>query len=135
MKKAFLSLALLSSMTASATDFTLYLEQSAGEKVSWEVSSLRKITFEGSNVVITKSNGETASFSTSTVSKMYFADPATGIQAVESIAGATAHVYSVNGILTGKAVVNADGSVNLSNLPKGIYVVSVNGKSFKVANK
>lgn len=135
MKKFVLSLAFLSSLTASATDFTLYLEQTAGEKVSWEVSSLRKISFEGTDVVITKKNGETAQFSTSGVSKLYFADPATGIHTVAKITGSTASIYSVNGILVSKAVVNADGSVNLSQLPKGIYVVSVNGQSFKVANR
>lgn len=41
-----------------------------------------------------------------------------------------AHVYNVQGVLVAES---AEGNIDMNNLPAGIYIVSVDGQSFKVA--
>lgn len=51
--------------------------------------------------------------------------------------GAKVGVYSINGLKVSEVTVSADGkaSLNLSNLPKGVYIIRTPARSFKVINR
>ena len=52
-------------------------------------------------------------------------------------AGARVGIYSINGTLVSNINADAQGaaSINLSNLPKGVYILRTPNKSFKIINR
>ena len=52
-------------------------------------------------------------------------------------AGALVRVYNISGVAVSTLTADAEGkvSVDLNNLPKGVYILSTPSKSFKVLNK
>ena len=152
MRKILLSLIMTvtTCITASATDFYLWLIQTSGDEQSWAVSDLQKITFSGSNVVITATDGSSKTVAMNEVSKLNFQTSPTAINSLQvessvrfngdnlqvSVSEGTAvDVYSPTGTLVGKGSVDATGMVSLSNLPKGVYMVKVGGKTSKVLKR
>lgn len=152
MRKLLLSfmMTVTTCLTASATDFYLWVTQTSGDETSWAVSEVQKITFSGSNVIVTATDGTSATFAMSDVSKLNFQTSPTAINSlqvespvrfvgdnlqVSASEGTAVDVYSATGALVGKAYVNGSGQVSLSNLPKGVYMVKVGGKTSKVLKR
>lgn len=147
MKKFFLAaFAALFSLTALADDYYLNVISNATD--SYATASLKKITFENGNVVVTTSNGSSTSYAISAINQMYFSSIAAGIGSIStdnSMAwdGSTlslkgmqgkVQVYQPSGTLVASESANSE-CIDLSHLSKGVYVVNVNGKSFKIVKK
>ena len=152
MKKILLSLtlALVSSLTASATDFYLWLNAASGDETSWAVSGLQKITFSGTNVVITTTDGSSSTYAMSDVSKLHFETSPTAINDVQAgqavrfdgtalqvsaSEGTRVDVFTATGTLAGRATVDGTGRVSLSNLPSGVYMVKIGNNTTKILKR
>jgi hypothetical protein len=150
MKKLIVSISLLimGAVSSFATDYDLYIEQLSGNFLSWKVSSIQKITFADGNIVLTTTDGSSSKVAISNVDRLHFESEASGISKAEksfgfnsgkvatgAVSGTAAKIYNVNGSLAAESSVQPDGSVNLSSLPQGIYIVKINGTSFKVAKQ
>lgn len=137
-------------VATKAEDNHLYIEPNAGETLSWNVPSLQKMTFQNGNVVLTMKDGTSTYTPISSIKRMYICTPsANGINDVESNAqctwdgerlhvnakqGAPVRVYSVNGALL-RSVSLTDTSIDLQGLSKGLYIVNVDGQTFKILKK
>lgn len=148
MKKIFLAVvAALFSLTALADDYFLNVIANATD--SYATASLKKITFENGNVVVTTTAGSSTSYAISSISQMYFSSTsASGIGSIsndKSFAwdGTTlslnglkgkVQVYQPSGALVASESADSQ-SINLSRLSKGVYVVNVDGQSFKIVKK
>ena len=147
MKKIFLAaFAALFSLTCLADDY--YLNVIANATDSYATASLKKITFENGNVVVTTSNGTSTSYAISSISQMYFSSTSAGIGSISTDSniawdGTTlslnglkgkVQVYQPSGALVASESADAE-RINLSRLSKGVYVVNVNGQSFKIVKK
>lgn len=141
MKKNFIVMAialLMAGTNAMADDYsylTVKKNDTAGTETSTALSTLKKITFSSGNMVLTTTSG-TVSYTLTELDKMYFASTATGISNITDIDNCGAlNVYSTNGVkmaeyAPGTSVAN----INLSNMPKGVYIVKCDGKTIKVTN-
>ena len=151
MKKILLTgMMLTSAFALHAEDNHLYIQPNAGEKLSWSVPSLQKMTFQNGNVVVTLKNGTSTYTPISSVSRMYICTPSVnGIESVEgdgqctwdgerlhvnAPAGSAVKVYSVNGVLVSQTRLT-DTSVDLQGLNRGMYVVNVGGQVVKIMKK
>ena len=147
MKKFFLAaFAALFSLTCLADDYCLNVIANATD--SYATASLKKISFENGNVVVTTSDGASTSYAISSISQMYFSSTSAGIGSIsndKSFAwdGTTlslnglkgkVQVYQPSGALVASESTDSQ-SINLSRLSKGVYVVNVDGKSFKIIKK
>ena len=149
-KMIFVALATLFSLSAMADDYSLYILQSTTQ-TSYQLSTLQKITFSGGNVVIQTKSGETAQVAISNIERMYFdiSSPETGLNQVaanrqlawdgqqlsfKGMAGRI-EVFQTSGTLVTQAVAADGDAINLSQLPAGVYIVKVAGKSFKIVKK
>ena len=136
MKKLLTLLFVLSTLPCAAQSYDyLTLRQTNGEETSFSSDKL-KITFD--NGVMKFDNGvQTASFPLGDVSKMFFATTSTSISNVFTKGGIAPAIR--NGRLSVKSgaavqVYSADGrslSPDATFTP-GIYLVKVNGQTFKV---
>ena len=147
MKKNIIAImAALFSLTAYADDYFLNVVSNTSE--SYSTGSLQKITFEDGTIIITTTDCTNTSFTISSISKMYFSSTPLAISTTNNDKGFTwdgttlslngltgkVQVYQANGALIVSDLVNTQ-SLNLSYLAKGIYVVRVDGRSFKIAKK
>lgn len=147
MKRTLLAaIAALFCLSAMAEDFNLYIINAASEKTTYAVTDLQKITFEDGSVVVTTTAGTTATVAISDIAKMYFnTESAEGINAISQSAisfdGNTIHfaesadkvsVYSASGSLVATGSQLAGSTLSLSDMPHGVYIVAIDGKSFKV---
>ena len=136
MKKILTLLFVLSTLPCAAQSYDyLTLRQTNGDETSFSSDKL-KITFD--NGVMKFDNGvQTASFPLGDVSKMFFATTSTSISNVFTKGGVAPAIR--NGRLSVKSgaavqVYSADGrslSPDATFTP-GIYLVKVNGQTFKV---
>ena len=94
MKKILLTWMMLASVFAlHAEDNQLYIQPTAGEKLSWSVPSLQKMTFQNGNIVLTQKDGTVAYAPIATVKRMYISTPS-----AENIEGMDVDlIYSWNG--------------------------------------
>jgi len=128
----------MGAVSASAQSYNyLTLQQIGGDEQSLSISGL-KIIFSNGNLVATN-GAQTATIPLEKMQKMYFAATATGISTAADEAAVS---VSIEG---GKLIVNAPkgSSVQLygvdgrqlspnATLNRGVYVVRVGGKSFKL---
>ena len=152
MRKILLSffMTILTCLSASATDFYLWLMNTAGDEESWALSDVRKITFNGTDVVITTTDGSSKTFAMDEINKMNFHTQATAINDLKADAsvqfdgsvlqvsapsGTTVSVYTAIGSLASKTVVDGSGQVSLSDLPKGVYMIKIGNNLTKVLKR
>ena len=150
MKKLLLAaIAAFACLSAFADDINLYVRNTSNVESSYAVSNLRKISFSNGNVVLTTQAGKTESIAISSVSKMYFSTVSAGINDTfgknamtwdgENLTFETAvgkvNIYQPSGVLVMCAKTADAQSISLARLPKGIYLVKVGEKSFKIVKK
>lgn len=151
MKKLFLSLPLaLLSLTAGAQSLDyLTLQSTEGVHTSFPIDGL-KLYVEGAQLRV--ASGETqATFNLADLSAMFFAQTSTTAIANDALAattsvkpganglvvtapkGAVVRCYAADGRLAAQFVKTSDGGETLGEtLSAGVYVVNVNGETFKV---
>lgn len=148
MKKSLVMALLLSagSMSAMADDYKYLTVATSNAEESIELATIQKITFEGTNVVVTTSAGQ-ATFPQSEMQKMFFSTTATAIEAMpqqsESLkvnkgilnvkGNGMLHIYGSNGALQRMAKVEGEAKISLNNLPKGVYIISMGNQTIKVS--
>lgn len=117
MKKIFtLATALTLGLSAFADDFNLYYNSAEGENNKIEsVDNLQKLVFENGNLVVTLKDGTSTSLPTEGITRLFFSTEKgiVGIEEVEE-ANKKGEVYD----LTGRKL-----SIDINELPKGIYIV------------
>lgn len=120
-----MTLLLSGTLAAQAADYQyLTIEKNDGTAHSLTAMGL-SITY--TDTQLTATNGsETATFTLSEVSRMYFSNTkeATGIETTVAENGNSAEVYDLNGR-----------RVTTGNLQKGVYIVKENGKTRKITVK
>lgn len=148
MKKIiFASLLFVASLPMLADDYQyLTIAQSSTEK-SIELASIQKITFDtkASQVVVTTTEGETR-FPLSEMEKMYFSTTPTALKALplksenlnmkngQLLANGKGllRIYNANGSLMRMANIDGETNINLSNLPKGTYIINLGDQTIKI---
>lgn len=149
---AFLAVSSLAAKADNAESLVFY--GTGGNKDSVvELAKIGKLTFGNDGFSVVQTDGTATSLGYANVMSIKFKNLTTGIEALkqntaEGIAlhfdgqslwaegdgavGATAAVYSVNGQRMAGA--KYDGShISVENLPKGVYMFKVGGKSIKFA--
>lgn len=140
--------ALMAAMSATMmADTYEYLTASYNEvEQSFSLASIKKITFEGDQIVVYTTEGEVR-LPQEEISKMYFtstptaiesmAEQSKGLQMQDGKLTATGkgmlHIYNSNGTLLQMAQVNGTMNISLSELPKGVYIVNLGKETIKVA--
>ncbi len=113
--------------------------------------SLQKMSFSEGNLVIVKTNGAAQNYALSTISKLYFADSTTPVNAVTAVQvisiypNPCADILTITGAESGEvALTSIDGkvqfrktyeagsSLDLSMLSSGFYLLSINGQILKL---
>lgn len=138
--------------TAKAENYSYLTLQYGGVQQSIALNTLKKITFSGGQLHATTAEG-VQSIKLSTMEKMFFSSTATAIQSAKMDAAfelgydaasqmvmlngmsgrGVVEVYSVNGTKALRETTSLNGGqVSLASLPKGLYIVKVNGKVLKV---
>ena len=145
-------LAMLAPLAASADGVAKYLTvtMADGAEVSYSLESFR-ITYDGGNMYV-ESAGEKFTLPTASLTSMFFSEAPTAISAprvntavivndggavsVNLAQSAVLRVYSVGGALLYSVKMPAgENKADLSSLAKGVYVVTVGGKSVKFEKK
>ena len=158
MKKHLILFALL--LTAFAAQAqqvppSLGVSYKAGGSTFFYLDYIQKLTFTGGNLVVTMKDGaqESASIAINDISVMRFfsagavdratvpADiflwsPVTSELTVRCAAGTPIRIYSAGGQSVFTAIQSVTGSpINLSTLPKGIYIVEAAQKTTKILRR
>lgn len=146
MRKTILLLLLASTLTTWASTYNYLTIATTAAESSVALSTIKKITFSGSNLVVTTIDGEETSVALSNLNRLYFSEKATAVRNLH--AGKLAYqngriVAGTSGVLT---VYNASGAIvrqmpvaggrtemNLSTLPTGIYIVKLGQQTLKIA--
>ena len=145
-------LAMLAPLAASADGVAKYLTvtMADGAEVSYSLESFR-ITYDGGNMYV-ESAGEKFTLPTASLTNMFFSETPTAISApkvntavivdnegavsVNLVQSAVLRVYSVGGALLYSVKMSAgENKADLSSLAKGVYIVTVGGKSLKLEKK
>ncbi len=140
----------LSTQMAWADDYAFLNINAENGENSFQVNQISEITFDTSNMIVHLADGSQQQLPLSGLNKMFFAQ--TGSQSIGSIAleaekirtvggqlrlqldeGEKAVVYNMKGTLV--YTTNRSGSVQLDNLPKGIYIVRVGNTTKKILTK
>lgn len=125
-KLALLTLLFAAAMQAMAGDYDyLVVEKTNGTRTALQSSGL-VITFKNGTFYSTR-NGLHSTFQLTDLSKMYFSATSTAIKN-HTDADSQLTVYSLDGIRLGTF---SNSSAWQSSLPKGIYIVKSNGKTYK----
>lgn len=146
--------------TSANTTYTdvqyLVVTDTAGVEYEFALTDAPVITYSAANIIVT-SNADTLSTALGDVKDYKFTSKkvATGIQNLPAVAtdepqfsfanasisglkaGTRVAVYGINGVLVSSLTAGQDGnvSVDLGNLPSGIYILRTPSKSFKIVNK
>ena len=137
-------------MPALADDYT-YLSISQTDGVNnVEVSTIDKITFDTADMVLHLNNGTQQRFPLASLSKMFFSAESAGIAAIEhtnskivydgsvlrvNVAnGERVNIYNMKGELVFTS--NQTVTLQLDNMPKGIYIVKAGqNETKKILNR
>ena len=151
-RNLMLGLLLTVSGAAMADDYAYLTVTQTGGESSYAVSSIEKITFEASDMVLHLTGGNTTKVPLAGLSKLFFTSSASGIATVSSnpsqislrngvlrVSGQKGSVVTVYD-MSGKAVrtvtmQETETEINLSGVVKGIYIVKVGGEAKKVMNR
>jgi len=131
----------------------LVVQQADGSTITIALSEHPTIYFEGGEIVIRTNSGAEYNFSPTQELEMNFSESLTGIKDVltqrrlslkgdylvlsSEKKGAAIRVFTAGGRLSLEAAVDADGKavVDLSKLPKGIYIIQTPSLTQKIIKK
>lgn len=148
MKKTLSTLVCIFLLAVSAQAQNLYVSQTSGEETALPLSTITKITFASGNMIALTTSGE-QTYALSAIKRLHFNDdvsvpsllstepsfsysPATHKLTLDGTAGSVVNVYSISGQRVLQAVQTLSGlTIDLSTLPRGIYVIESEGKSSK----
>ncbi|MGN0233855.1 MAG: T9SS type A sorting domain-containing protein [Bacteroidaceae bacterium] len=147
MKKVLILVAaLLCAAPIVADEYNYLTVTCTNAEQSISLPTVQKITFADGNAVVTASDGQTYTYPLTELQKMTFTMNPTAIKALPTqekgltYKGGTLrvtgtgllYVYNSAGVLVQMAHVKDAANINLSSLPKGIYVVNMGQQTIKV---
>ncbi len=146
MKKILLSLFLTLPITVVADTYNYLNLTSTSTIQSVALKSVKKITFEGTNVVVTSTDGTTTTAALSTLSSITFTDTAVGVRGLRSSGSlqmesgrvvsngsGQLQLFNSSGQLIRQQYVSGTRSeLSLDGLPRGIYIARLGNKTIKV---
>lgn len=151
MKKLLFAIAamLFSIAVKAQDDYSLFIVQADNSSSYYQLSTLKKITFENGNVVLHSTTGEKTTTAMSSVGSMYIAPTVTSVELVHSDGAivwdgttlrvnqgsATVEVFNASGTRVMHQSLNANNEASLSHLPQGVYIIRTGGQSLKVVKK
>lgn len=145
-KNCFFGIVLLMASGNIMADTYKYLTiECTNKEESISLPTISKITFNGGNCIVTTSDGD-YTYPLSEMQKLTFTVTPTAIEALpESEKGlkfedgvlrvdgnGMLRVYNAAGALVQMANVKGGAGISLNNLPKGLYIVSMEGKTIKL---
>lgn len=144
MKRLFIILMAAVPTLASADSYN-YLNIVGSTAQSVARTAVKRITFEGGNIVVATTSGTTLTAPLSTLTQLTFSDTALGVGSVgdqqplalqgESLVVAghgTLQVYNAGGQLMRQLRVDSTrGELNVSDLPRGIYLARFGRQTLK----
>lgn len=153
-KLLLLLLLLMGSTTPLLAQTALIVHQKSGEVVYYSFSEQPKVTYLGTNLVITTSKTK-VEYPLANLLKFSFGDMANSVGAVASesktevrldngaiaVTGAKPSsvlaIYNTNGMLINSHIVDENGNayIFISNLTKGIYIIKSDNITFKFIKK
>ncbi len=142
-KNALAALLLMISTSLMADNYLTITYSGTNQNIF--LPTVKRITFQDDNVTVITSYGE-HSYPISAVEKISFTDMPDAIKTLpeqeENLAYKNGtlsvkgdgflRVFSTNGILISIANIEEGANISLDNLPAGVYIVSMNGKTIKV---
>ncbi len=156
MRKLLLICVLAAATMMAKAQSTMVVQSSNDDSKSSGVAlnDIKKVAFEGNNVVVTTNNGAEKKFDMNAFDKVIFDNSPVGIAGTKAERDGLQFVYdgeniSVSGLKAATAVVvyNAAGAVvaskkawngdklSVSGLPEGMYLLSVQGVPYKFLRK
>lgn len=149
MKQLFLGVILAFGFAAAASaDSYNYLNLTSTSTVqSIALKTVKKITFEGTNIVVSATDGTTTTAALSTLSKLTFSDTAVGVRALESASGKLCieggrivadgqgqlQLFNASGQLVRRQTITSSHSeLSLEGLPRGIYIARLGRQTLKI---
>lgn len=146
--KRLLTIILLAIPAFAVADTYNYLTlTSTSAEQSIALKTVRKITFEGADIVVTTADGTTTSMPLANFSQFAFTSTATGIQSVARPAAdlcieagrivadgqGLLLIYNANGQVVRQQYVSGNRSeVQLYDLPRGLYIARLGNRTLKV---
>ncbi len=137
MKRILLGLALATTLSVSTMADTynyLTLVLSSG-KQSTALTQTKRITFDGSNIVVTTTDGTQCSYALDILEKLSFTDsPATRVESLNAANNTLPiYIYNVNGQQIRQLDATREkGSINLNGLPQGLYILKQGAETRKI---
>ena len=139
--------------TAHADEYAYLTIDQTGNETSFAVSSINRITFSNTDMVLHMNDGTQQTLPLASLSKMFFAENGTngiaatigaeqritlkdGVLRVKGLPGQTVSVYNTGGQIVRKVTAGEqETEVNLSGMVKGVYIVRVGNETKKIMNK
>ena len=137
------------SASALADSYQYLTVSGSGSETSFSVSSIKKITFDATDMVLHLSDGTEQRLALSGLEKMFFAGSPSAIAAVSNSEpkthfaggvlratlepGETVMLFNMKGEKVFSA--NESGSFDLGGLSRGVYIVKVGKETRKIINK
>ena len=137
---------------AQTTDITVYFRTNVNSAPT-ELQDVKKFYFEGENIVFKLDDGTTTSFQTADIKKMTLnytpSDPTevSEVSTEESIfpnpaadmlyfnfevkSDVTLQIFSATGQLVREENLSSDGAIDVSDLNEGLYIVKIDGRTYK----
>lgn len=146
MKKILLSLVLAIALSGSASAYNYLTIATSTVESSVALAQVKKITFSGSDLVVTSTDGTETRVGLSTLDRLYFSDEPTAVRAarqdglsfrngrVVASGQGVLSVYNSSGAIVRQQTVGSSRTeVNIATLPAGIYIVRLGNQTIKIA--
>lgn len=136
------------------TTSAMYVSKTDGSSFSHGLSGIQNVTFKDGNLYVNFTSGTTESYGISGITKITFKNDQSGVSSVKaavrgiypSMAESTVAlrgfegevdvcIYSVDGSLLCSIRQDAQEPVYVGNLAHGIYLLNVNGQTFKFCKR
>ena len=151
-KKTILSFLLFSGILLCSAQVTVELQLIDSGTQSFSVSEAGKIYFDNGYLMVDDGNNVPFSFLLSDIRKVLFSNPvsietvesdhiriypnpATTFLRISSDLNRDSHyqIFSIDGRLLMSGVCKQEETINIGRLPKGLYLIKVDGKTFKIS--
>lgn len=147
MKRFLLALAVGFAVSAYAETYNYLNLASASAVQSVALKQVKRITFEGTNIVVTATDGTTTTAALSTLSKITFTDIAVGVNNLQAESGkfcidggrimadgrGQLLLYNTSGqLVRHQTITGTHSELSLDGLPRGIYIAKLGNRTLKI---
>lgn len=156
-KRLFFSLLIGLGTALNLNAQSLIVKLYDGSEKTQELSSLQTMKFADSNLLVNTTDGESASYNISSIQKLYFKSTSTDVDVITDNTddilfypnpasdviyikncseNSLMSVFNIDGRLIYQTKISTStSSVNIQNLPQGVYLLKTNNQTFKIIIK